>query len=205
MEGYSETGEWDFAAGSVKGYREWSLRFSRLLPDGPLVAEDELRGNWGGSWRGTEWHEADCTFTESNSSHLPPVEVCGCGFWAHWNCPTGLVGFTFPHNGVAHITRRYWGQTGTTLPWIKLILKGIGEGAGRVIIGERGFRSQKMRIRALCFSYYREGLDQDLWSEFAVPFRMTGPEVKELAYSAVQRIVPDIPLLDNPDELKEYM
>jgi hypothetical protein len=137
MTGFAERGrqEFDFVAGSVSGLRQWTLEgpdFS-LDPHGadlnwPLAP---LTGATGFAWPPGVL-EAACN---NGRPHPPPVEVdsdgsrCGCGFWAYWDM-SGLAG-----NRLA---------SGRGLPVL-----GVVQGFGRVLLGERGFRSQKARIIAL--------------------------------------------------------
>lgn len=142
LPGFGEDGEWEFAPGSVKGYRQWRL-----------ISEDgqhwRLVGMHGHHWS-AGWQEAQClsewrvkptphgmaypVFT-GRHPEVPPVEACGCGFWAYHEPPrpdTAMAAQIVPGGGV--ITSR--------------AVTGVIEGAGRVITGTRGFRCQRARITA---------------------------------------------------------
>jgi hypothetical protein len=71
---------------------------------------------------GTVWRDATLD-AECDAGHeRPPVRSCGCGIWAYWR-------------GHEHVTSR--------------VVTGVVEAWGRCLIGERGFRAQHARIRAL--------------------------------------------------------
>jgi hypothetical protein len=55
---------------------------------------------------------------------------CGCGFWAYWD--------------MAGLSANRFSTSGRGLPVL-----GVIEGTGRVLLGEKGFRSQRARITAL--------------------------------------------------------
>jgi hypothetical protein len=139
MPGFAEhgTGEFKFAVGSVSGLRQWTLNTPDFSLD-PHQADRHwdrvlLAGATGYSWPpGTV--EATCN---NGRSHPVPAEFaepgsnsrCGCGTWAYWDMQ-GLSASRF--------------ATGKGLPVL-----GVIEGYGRVLLGPRGFRSQKARITAL--------------------------------------------------------
>lgn len=137
VEGFD--GAFEFAAGSVRGLRQWTLplgdfeaimagsapEVKALTFSGSLPL---LRGVTGMSWR-PGIMKAVCN--NYPGYHKPPVEydprddgVCGCGFWAYW----GVEEYQW-HN-------RYQ-------------VYGIVEGTGRVVIGTKGFRAEQARIIAL--------------------------------------------------------
>jgi hypothetical protein len=130
MPGFAGQGSRDFAlaAGSVHGYRWWSLDAPSLLdnPFSPSVswAAPVLRGQRGQAWVPGE-NQARCLH---NSAHEPPAEDCdsGCGFWAYWAPPEQ------PH----------FSQNA-------LWLLGVIKGYGRTLIGSEGFRCERAQIAAL--------------------------------------------------------
>jgi hypothetical protein len=146
MEGFDGKGaaDFEFAIGSVRGLRTWDLPASDVLqrslaqPSAEMPSVEGLTGSMRGGpllrgMTGKAWepgvNEAKCSH---HPDHEPPVEFdakrdleCGCGFWAYWQLDPG---------------RRWNGS---------LPVMGIIEGTGRVLIGEKGFRSQKARIIAL--------------------------------------------------------
>ena len=112
MNGFSENGEWDFAAGSVYGYRSWTLEMSNPSPELDQ-STFKLTGNWGGNWTsGTQ--QAECKYSRNsdflnaaglarsipvlheNGDVIIPDEKCGCGFWAYWESPS-VAWYIYPH------------------------------------------------------------------------------------------------------------
>jgi hypothetical protein len=226
MEGFSEAGEWEFGAGTVKGYREWQLKYSRKFPQEPLVPDNYLMGHWGGQWTGSDWQEARCDLAErmahleqdahSNTLqtmlpefHSPsdiPAEMCGCGFWAFWE-PTrnvhknGPVDFSYP----AFTLDGYWAEFSLRdkPAWVKAHIQGVGEGAGRTIIGEKGFRSQKMKMIALAVvTPNRHPIFDASMEKF---FDKTAEEMADEIKQLVEQIVPGVPIVNEVEKLKEFM
>lgn len=225
MDGFSEQGEWEFAAGTVKGYREWQLKFSRKMPELPLVPDKHLMGHWGGQWHGSDWQVARCDISEtmaklheSEVAMLPggvkfwhplseiPTEQCGCGFWAFWeqsksNHVRGPVDFSYP----AFTLDGYWAEFSLRdkPAWVKAHLRGVGEGAGRTIIGEKGFRSQKMRMLAIAVV---EPQPHPVFDTTVQRFLgKTSTEVVEELTRLVSEIAPGVPIVDDVEKLKEFM
>lgn len=160
LPGYSERGApdtWDTAMGEVYGYRYWYLCLPPAAvgyidyPPRPMMPlTPVLYGANNQPWEDGR-AEARCTkktnivFTMVRAplTHEPPEirEACGCGFWAYFN--KGLevrdvistVAGTFP----------YLFSRGAGIP-----VFGVVKGTGRVIIGEKGFRSQYAQIMGLC-------------------------------------------------------
>jgi hypothetical protein len=148
MTGFAETGkrdlaqDFEFALGRVLGLRQWTLHGPDFRGD-PLNADlggwpvARLTGATGYSWSDGVL-EAQCG---NGRSHPVPTEAdedhgysyfggrCGCGFWAYWST-SELAGNTFAGSG-------------------GLPVLGVIEGHGRVLLGERGFRSQRAKITAL--------------------------------------------------------
>lgn len=135
MPGFSGQGsrEFDFAAGSVQGYRWWYLD-APALSLSPLTADEHwpvslLHGQRSRCWEPGE-NEASCLY---HADHEPPVEIdaetgwkCGCGFWGYWAPPE------VPH---------FYADA--------LWFLGVVQGYGRTLIGSEGFRCQQARIVAL--------------------------------------------------------
>ncbi len=144
MTGFAETGsqDFDFAVGAVRGLRQWSMAAPDLRSD-PHQADRNwpvtpLHGATGFAWPAGVL-EAQCNngFThpvpaEYIDDHHPDLvaQRCGCGVWAYWD--TGALA-----------VNRFSTASGS---WTIL---GMIEGHGRVLLGTRGFRSQRARIVAL--------------------------------------------------------
>lgn len=151
MTGFAEirqqdvSGEFEFAAGSVTGLRQWTLAapdFSRSPHDaGQDWPPALLTGATGFAWP-PGVVEATCN---NGYPHPVPAEFvdnsvptsarsrCGCGHWAYWDL-------------VPAFSSQFSSSGG-------LPVLGVIEGYGRVLLGERGFRSQKARIIALAPSF----------------------------------------------------
>lgn len=170
LEGFSEKGEpesWDMALGTVRGFRWWtlSMNFREMHKDAiwNLVSllrkwtPDPLRsevygmhsGQWGKAVASSGVHKATCTAatyvkrtaTARHGTDEVPHPDCGCGFWAYWDSGSysSWFGPVFPY---VRRGRNYGMQ-------LHLPLKGVIEGSGRTIIGEKGFRCQYARITDL--------------------------------------------------------
>lgn len=124
----------------------------------PCYDRSSVTGMHGGTWKRDwavkdGWHTAVCPSETVHKSallarighpgkHAVPDPECGCGFWAYWN---RLSSTDFAsHPWVAY--ERNYGYT-VTVP-----LAGVVEGSGRTIIGERGFRAERVRITDLAMS-----------------------------------------------------
>lgn len=128
LDGFDEA---EFVAGSVTGYRWWSLEAPDLALS-PARADIMWRH---GQLRGMQdyWQpglniaicKSDRTYRYHPDSTIPD-ENCGCGYWAYW---------TLQHHQVG---------SGGTLP-----VCGVIEGSGNVLIGTKGFRCSRARIVAL--------------------------------------------------------
>jgi hypothetical protein len=139
MDGFAgkQRQDFDLALGSVHGMRTWWVAKPDINGDpgkaGASWNPRKLRGVAGHEW-GPGVQEAAC---KNNRPHTPPVDVdehgvsCGCGFWAYWEQSSST-----------------FGNSSEELP-----ICGIIEGSGRVLIGEKGFRSQKARIIALALPF----------------------------------------------------
>jgi hypothetical protein len=141
MTGFAETGELDFDPGfdlkPVRGLRQWTLK----SPDFRGDPHDADLGTWpraplvgatGYAWPDSVL-EAQCG---NGRSHQVPTEAdngnrCGCGFWGYWGMMELANGGMFA-------------SSTSGLPVL-----GVIEGYGRVLLGEKGFRSQKAKIIAL--------------------------------------------------------
>jgi len=154
MTGFAEQGrkELDFAFGTVSGLRQWTLDgpdFS-LDPAGAEAswARSAIYGATGYAWSAGVL-EGVCN---NGKNHLVPCEQdeagrCGCGFWAYWDM-AGLSGNRFSPSGVR-----------------RLPVLGVIAGFGRVILGERGFRSQKARLIALAPAFTIQAEVSAAWAE----------------------------------------
>jgi hypothetical protein len=186
MTGFAGAGERDFgfAVGSVTGLRQWTLD----KPDfrgNPLRGEQDWRPDQLVGMTGYTWPpgvvEAVCN---NGHRHVPPVEVLdngtrdGCGFWAYWDAAGLAANRSSPGRG--------------------LPVLGVIEGFGRVLLGEKGFRSQKARIVALAPAFTIQAEvsppmpgtpDWNTWTDYPSPG--TGPlpaaTASQAAYEDVQR------------------
>ncbi len=142
MTGFAGAGELDFepefTMKPVRGLRQWTLKMPDLRND-PHQADSE-RGGWSREpltgVTGWAWPDGMTEALCGNGhDHIPPVEALpdgkrdGCGFWAYWSLAE-LAG---------HGSSGSQGRP----------VLGIIEGYGRVLLGERGFRSQRAKIIAL--------------------------------------------------------
>jgi hypothetical protein len=163
MHGFSEHGEpgdWDFGFGYVTGYRWWSI-YIPPLHAGYLEfgAQNEnqfsrLIGSYNGEWKPGRV-EAECARNRYQTFgktvvHEPPEyrEACGCGFWAYWSKELScrdIIGSVYPKV-------EYPTLFGGNVPVVKIPVLGAVRGTGRVIIGEKGFRSQYAEIVGLCLT-----------------------------------------------------
>lgn len=170
--GYSERGapdEWDMSLGEVFGYRWWYMPVDPSLVgymfpcnasyNEYALSTDKTRGILYGAnnqpWMNGRM-EARCTSTRRNSSsydfvmdrppliHEPPEirEACGCGFWAYFNkdLQIGSVLAEAMTKDIPNVS-----SYGASVP-----VFGVVKGTGRVIIGDKGFRSQYAQIMGLC-------------------------------------------------------
>lgn len=153
MPGYSESGtpdDWDTAAGTVRGYRWWRVSIPLAWMGYPPPWDSvDLQGEWRKivvgltGARGHSWGSGLNTASCPEPLHRPPEHghniPCGCGFWGYWRpgvTAASIVGYPF-----------------TGCSYTKLTVTGCIEASGRVIIGERGFRSQHARITALAIGH----------------------------------------------------
>ena len=163
MAGYSEAGtpdDWDLELGYIRGYRWFSIKIPEswagirrrdvragyydvngkpeINDEGMLDLPDEeiplLTGAYGGTWQDGV-NEAKC----SKNGHEPP-EVrgsgCGCGYWAYFDENLAVSSVLGGWNTVSNGT-------------VGICVLGCVEGTGRVIVGEKGFRSQYAKIVGL--------------------------------------------------------
>ena len=133
--GSGSSQEFSLAAGSVHGYRWWTLNPPDLNRN-PFAENTSWNpGRLLGQTRQYRWepgiNEASCLSLPVlrpavRPEHRPPEENCGCGVYAYWAPPE------IPH---------FHGQD--------LWVLGVIQGFGRTLIGSEGFRCQKARIAAL--------------------------------------------------------
>lgn len=129
----------DFVAGTVRGYRWWTLPgpdLSRPPHEADQHWEPALLHGVMDSWKPGE-NTAVCkaSMRDLDIARVPhvhevPLEECGCGHWAYWEL------------------QHHSGLQGGNLP-----VCGVAEGYGNVLIGERGFRAGKARIVALHLAF----------------------------------------------------
>lgn len=163
MQGFDGKDEFPLAPGSVRGYRWWQLRIqnypannytmtsawdyasrrtvSQYVP--PAGFSSQLIGMYGAPWdKRAEWHEAECSLgydpydpyydVSLRILHPVPCSTCGCGYWAYWKSED---------HGCSPVV--------SSFSSIDVPVLGMVEGAGRALIGTRGFRVQKARILAV--------------------------------------------------------
>lgn len=193
MSGFSEGGEFPLAIGTVKGYRDWYLT---LVQESGTWEFNSLTGAFNGQWTSADWQEAMCGEPELSREHPEdapvPVSDCGCGFWAYWKRPGTAPSFVSSSDwvfGSAWISPR---------PWIRVTLAGVAEGAGRTIIGSKGFRCQRMRVLAiapalLSFEWLR--LQQELGGDHTA--------VRYGLMAMISKALPGASVLPDPRELPE--
>lgn len=168
MPGFSESGqpdEWDLSIGEITGYRWWKIRvparFAGYLsaPDMPLEGI-KLIGQNNHVWEPGRI-EAKCTASRrvpmvtwddllEGREPVPPPEheppeirvSCGCGFWAYFNPNEDCA------NHFSNLTGDKPNRTHSAV--VELPILGVIKGNGRVIVGERGFRSQYAEVAGLC-------------------------------------------------------
>jgi hypothetical protein len=139
VDGFDEDRELSLVPGSVAGLRWWGLQ---------LEADEDvsLRGAFGCLWTSEDGggeRVARChrrlrvlpfpqprlttrTTPEDRLRvpHAVPARDCGCGFWAYWDAERSST-------------------------WEAQEVGGVIEGYGRVLLGTRGFRSERARLRGL--------------------------------------------------------
>lgn len=173
LDGYSEEGtpdDWDLAMGAIRGYRwfkidipvSWAGIRNRTVQPGyydatgkPSVTDEgmldlpdselpSLTGAYSGTWEDGV-NEAKCrrtmTTSPSDFKHEPPEvrTACGCGFWAYFD----------EHLGVDTVLSNWYSPTKDKSLWTGIAVLGCIEGTGRVIVGEKGFRSQYAKVVGL--------------------------------------------------------
>lgn len=162
MNGFSEKGEpdeWDMAVGEVFGYRWWKLQVPKCAvgyidaADVPITSTG-LLGQNGYLWMPGK-QEAKCTRSAYGSlswdelidqnapaKHEPPEArvSCGCGFWAYFDKMLDVS---------QHFSNLNKEVPFDSAGFIELPVFGVVKGSGRVIIGEKGFRSQYAEVVGL--------------------------------------------------------
>jgi hypothetical protein len=131
-----ELPDWDLAVGKLIGYRKWAL----TIP-GPWEEEDvaifgelphmDLHGSYGKDFLEHETddlhrHKAVCYGTGAHKE-VPADNGCGCGWWVYWS----------PKEADKH-------AGGGGLANIPVTV--ATEGSGRVVIGQKGFRCEWIKI-----------------------------------------------------------
>lgn len=143
MAGFSDP-EPDLYVGSVTAIRVWKIYPHRIEHE----KRNKLMGNFGQLWEPGE-NVAKCVTTAFRiglsklsgdynglSSHDVPVSGCGCGFWAF--------------NSAYEETVRMNYFRGNAFEIVSLV--GVVECYGNMLLGPRGLRCEKARIRALTCS-----------------------------------------------------
>jgi hypothetical protein len=132
MAGFQEQAQpndWDFAMGLVQGFRKWSVNASQNAVVGSY-SKDFL------AHKMLEDGRRVGICYQSGSSH-PPEQVpadsgCGCGWWAYWSPEEAKK-----HGGASGDNKTVFAVTVAV------------EGSGRVVIGQKGFRSQYVRVTGI--------------------------------------------------------
>lgn len=110
--------------GNMYGYRSWMAFDQQLAPMIKLYGEQSL-------WT-PGWNQAEClglSYRRHQDPHDIPGYNCMCGYWAYWN----------PQNAKA---------TYLTVKSM-LIVSGVIQARGDVVMQERGFRAGSCRVVAL--------------------------------------------------------
>lgn len=172
--GFSEQGspeEWDLAVGEIYGYRWWKFTIPARLA-GYLDAPEEfslserhphLAGANAGIWK-TGRNEAVCDafaggflFSPKIIHEPPEIRVdCGCGYWAYFDKNLSIGAHFISLSGrTPRLTdaNLAFVRPDTTPVLVDIPVFGVVKGTGRVIIGDKGFRSQYAEIVGLCLPY----------------------------------------------------
>lgn len=136
MKGFQEEAtpaDWDLALGSVQGFRKWQVNLNGAEGEGAVVgsySKDLLNHTMLDDGR----RVGTCHAGGSNhpKEEVPADTGCGCGWWAYWSPEEARK-----HNGSS-------GDGKSTFS----VTVGV-EGTGRVVIGQKGFRSQYIRITGI--------------------------------------------------------
>jgi hypothetical protein len=136
MRGFQESPEpqdWDMAIGMVKGFRKWHILLPTADEPSPI-----LKGSYGKDFLEHDMLEDGRRLgtCHNGSATHPPEEVpadngCGCGWWAYWS----------PQEAKKHTSG---GDSDRSVAVTIAV-----EGSGRVVIGQKGFRSQYLRIAGI--------------------------------------------------------
>lgn len=172
MQGFGEEGspdDWDLSIGEIYGYRWWKIilpaSFAGYTTDDRLAYITGADGSLGGgsligansqSWepgvieaKCTSYRRPVVTWYELLKGISEPVEheppetrtACGCGFWAYFDPASNVT---------AHFGNLGTGKAYKTGNYMELPVFGVIKGSGRVVVGEKGFRSQYAEIVSLC-------------------------------------------------------
>lgn len=136
MKGFQEEStpaDWDLALGSIRGFRKWSIDIASDQGDGSVIgsySKDFLNHKMLEDGR----RVGTCHAGGANhpKDEVPADTGCGCGWWAYWSPEEARK-----HNGSG-------GDGATSFS----VTVGV-EGSGRVVIGQKGFRSQYIRITGI--------------------------------------------------------
>ncbi|MGW0682912.1 hypothetical protein ACWD2L_06060 [Streptomyces sp. NPDC002754] len=94
---------------------------------------------------------AMCADTLAGKAHSSPSKGCKCGFYAHYNPDAD---FYESSTWGAPPTERFYGFTfGHTLPPGMAMVRAVVEMTGRVIVGTKGVRAEKMKVKALAVDW----------------------------------------------------
>lgn len=136
MRGFQESPkaeDWDLAIGVIKGFRKWHIQLPTKDDPNPI-----LKGSYGKDYLQHDMLEDGrrVGVCHANSGNHPAEQVpadngCGCGWWAYWS----------PQEAKKHSSG---GDTDRSVAVTIAV-----EGSGRVVIGQKGFRSQYLKISGI--------------------------------------------------------
>lgn len=149
-----------------------------------------LNGAYGIAWSPCTRYDGRYTAKchSKDCKNVPNENNCGCGFWAYW-LPKDVQ---------------------TSMYDYKIV--GVIEGSGKVILGEKGFRSQYAVIRGLALNNLREKEEPEIFMGMLAPYRVpVYDDVKSLTaavgtdpvYSPTARITNVFSAVSN-EQLRSY-
>lgn len=125
--------DWDMAIGQVMGFRKWHVMLPTESDPNPI-----LQGSYSKDFlehemledgrRAAECHNGSRTHPKGQ---VPADNGCGCGWWAYWS----------PQEAAKHSSSSDSGRSVAVTVAV--------EGTGRVVIGQKGFRAQYVKIAGL--------------------------------------------------------
>ena len=172
-------GKDDLVMGSVTGVRWWKVHPGGLAGAyGHIWCHGRNEARCGKShpnrWpHNVTWINGEPVALEQpdrpNEENHVPGDHCECGFWAYWDLKENFFSYDNGH----------------------ILVCGIIEGTGRVLIGERGFRSQYAEITALHVEFPWEQELQSLWAPALNTLKQQYPDTR--FYTDPARMLADHP------------